>query len=73
MYVFLKNKVGIAMKNTQSADFCADKIDVMTNFVVKMNVVIKRVHYSILNLSKYLFSIKTKFFSYRVTRPKHIN
>ena len=41
MNVFLKNKMGISMKNTQSADFCADKIDVITNFAVIMNVVIK--------------------------------
>ena len=31
-------------KNTRSADFCADQIDVITNFAVIMNVVIKRVH-----------------------------
>ena len=33
------------MKNTQSADFFADRIDVITNFAVITNVVIKRVHY----------------------------
>ena len=32
------------MKNTQSADFCADRIDVITNFAVTTNVVIKRGH-----------------------------
>ena len=32
------------MKNTRSADFCADRIDVITNFAVITNVVIKRVH-----------------------------
>ena len=32
------------MKNTQSADFCADQIDVITNFAVIMNVLIKRVY-----------------------------
>ena len=32
-------------KNTQSADICADQIDVITYFVVITNVVIKRVHY----------------------------
>ena len=31
-------------KNTRSADFYADRIDVITNFAVKTNVVIKRVH-----------------------------
>ena len=31
-------------KNTRSADFCADRIDVITNFAVITNVVIKRVH-----------------------------
>ena len=30
-------------KNTRSADFCADRIDVITNFAVITNVVIKRV------------------------------
>ena len=34
------------MKNTRSADFCAGQIDVMTNFAVIANVVIKRVHCS---------------------------
>ena len=38
-FVFLKNNMGITMKNTRSADFCADQIDVITNFIV-----IKRVH-----------------------------
>ena len=32
------------MKNTRAADFCADQIDVITNFAVKTNVVIKRAH-----------------------------
>ena len=36
--------MGISMKNTRSADFCADQIDVITNFAVIKNVVIKRVH-----------------------------
>ena len=31
-------------KYTQSADFCADRTDVIKNFAVIMNVVIKRVH-----------------------------
>ena len=45
MYVFLKNKMGISMKkNTRSPDFCEDRIDVITNFAVITNVVIKRVH-----------------------------
>ena len=33
------------MKNTRSADFCANRIDVITNFAVITNVVIKRVHH----------------------------
>ena len=33
------------MKNTRSADFCADQIDVITNFAIITNFVIKRVHY----------------------------
>ena len=32
------------MKNTRSADFCADRIDVIMNFDVITNVVIKRAH-----------------------------
>ena len=31
-------------KNTRSADFCADQIDVITNLAVITNVIIKRVH-----------------------------
>ena len=42
---FPKEKHGTANeKNTRSADFCADRIDVMTNFAVITNAVIKRVH-----------------------------
>ena len=40
----LKNNVGLSMKNTRSTDFFADLIDVITNFAVITNVVIKRVH-----------------------------
>ena len=36
-------------KNTRSADFCADQIDVITDFVVITNVVIKRVHCNIMH------------------------
>ena len=32
------------MKNTRSAAFCADQIDVIRNVAVITNVVIKRVH-----------------------------
>ena len=32
------------MKQYKSPDFCADKIDVLTNFAVIMNVFIRRVH-----------------------------
>ena len=42
------------MKNTQTPDFCADQIDVTTNFAIITNVVIKRVHciaYSFIVLS----------------------
>ena len=31
-YVFFKNNMGQSMKNTQSAEFCADRIDVIMNF-----------------------------------------
>ena len=43
-YVFLKNNMGLSIKNTWSADFCADRIDVITNFADITNVVIKRVN-----------------------------
>ena len=33
-------------KNTRSADFCADQIDVITMFAGVPNVVIVRVHYN---------------------------
>ena len=39
-YIFLKNNMGLSMKNTRSADFCADRIDVITNFAVITNIVI---------------------------------
>ena len=32
------------MKNTRSADVCANRIDVITNFAVIKNAVINRVH-----------------------------
>ena len=32
------------MKNTQSTDICADQIDIIPNFAVTTNIVIKRVH-----------------------------
>ena len=44
MYVFLKNNMGMSIKNTRSTDFCADGIDVITNFAIIMNAVIKRVY-----------------------------
>ena len=50
-YVFLMNNMGLSMKNTRSADFCADRIDVIANFAIITNVVIKRVH-CILNAKK---------------------
>ena len=43
-YDFLKNNRRLSIKNTRSAEFCADRIDVITNFAVITNVVIKRVH-----------------------------
>ena len=36
--------MGITMKNTRSADFCADQIDFITKFAIITNGVIKRVH-----------------------------
>ena len=54
-YVFLKNNRGLSMKTTRTADFCADRIDVITNFAVITNAVVKRVHCSyIAGLSQFL-------------------
>ena len=36
--------MGISMKKYTTADFCADQIDVIANFAVITNVVIKMVH-----------------------------
>ena len=36
--------MGLSIKNTRFAVFCADRIDVITNFAVITNVIIKRVH-----------------------------
>ena len=58
-HVFLKNNVGLSMKkNTRSADFCADRIDVITDFAVITNVVIKRVHCSFHQVSAHLSESK---------------
>ena len=47
---FTKNNMGLSMtKHTGSADFCADQIDVITNFAVITNVVIKRAHCTLSN------------------------
>ena len=54
-YVFLKNNMGLSMKNTRTADFCADRMDVITNFAVITITVVKRVHCSyIAGLSQFL-------------------
>ena len=37
-------------KNTGSADFCANRIDVITNFPVITNAVIKKVHCILISL-----------------------
>ena len=36
--------MGLSVKNTRSADFYADRIDVITNFAVITNALIKRIH-----------------------------
>ena len=42
---FLKKNMGLLMKkNTRTTDLSADRIDVLTNFSVITNEVIKRVH-----------------------------
>ena len=48
--VFPKNNMGLSMKNSRFSDFCADRIDVITNFAVIMYVVIKRVHCMVIRL-----------------------
>ena len=53
-YVFLKNNMGLSTKKKRSADFCADRIDVITIFAVITNVIIKRVYYIIV---KCLFTL----------------
>ena len=63
MSVFLKNNMGLSMKNTRNTDFCADRIDFKTNFAVIMNVIIKRVHCITIYL-QYFFGYKTEFFSF---------
>ena len=35
--------MGLSMKNTHSADLCSDRIDVIMNFAVISNTVVKRV------------------------------
>ena len=51
MHVLLKNNMGLSMKNTRSADFCADRIDVIMHSAVITSVVIKRVHCIIMMVS----------------------
>ena len=45
------------MKNTRSADFCSDQIDVITNLAVITNAVIKRVYCNIFSLILDIFLI----------------
>ena len=40
----LNNNTGLPIKNTQNADFCADRIDIITNFAAITNVVIISFH-----------------------------
>ena len=40
--IFSQSYLGLPMKNTRSADFCADRTDVITNFAVITNAVIKK-------------------------------
>ena len=44
MYVFPKDNIGLSIKNTRFADFCVDRIEVITNFAIITNAVIKWVH-----------------------------
>ena len=55
MYDFLKNSMEISMKKTRSADFCEDRIDVITNFAVITNAVIKRVYCNYFKAARYYF------------------
>ena len=51
------------MKKKRSADFCADQIDVITNFAVIMNVIIKRVHVYVLLSNYSLHCVQTNIYS----------
>ena len=44
-HVFSKNNMGLSIKTSRSADFFADRIDIINNFAVITNVAIKRAHY----------------------------
>ena len=45
--ISLKKYGTVSEKNTQSAHFCADRIDVISSFAVITNAVVKRVHCNI--------------------------
>ena len=42
--------MGLSLKNARSVDFCADRIDVITNFAVITNAVIKKVNCMLISI-----------------------
>ena len=56
--------MGLSMKNTRSADFCADRIDVITNLAVITNAVMKRVHCIWASQSLYCLQMKQEPFNH---------
>ena len=59
MFFFLKNKMGISMKKYMIRRFFPDGIDVITNFAVITNVVIKRVLLALFALTTNTAKIQT--------------
>ena len=51
------------MKNTRSADFCENRIDVITNFAVITNVLIKRVHCYYFKAARHYFGRRSIVFA----------
>ena len=54
------------MKSTRSADFCADQIDVITNFAVITNVVIKWMYCSIffMHMNMHMLAVYSVLFTF---------
>ena len=46
--------MGLSLKNIRSADFCAERIDIITNFAVIRNAIINTDQISIMVVNYYL-------------------